>query len=147
MGRYCEAINILYSTNTFDFREEDTFRQLSDIILQPRIQAISSLKLFIELGSWPAYCPLAKERWDTTWQQILSMPGLRELRVYVRSLCTERNWKENQDALLQPIRDAQPLERFEIFLPVKKEWLRPRVESGPGDLRSWDELRVLDNAH
>lgn len=51
-----------------------------------------------------------------------------------------------QAPLLRPIQAFRPLERFDVFLPARKDWIAHGLETGRAHLHGGDELRLLDKS-
>jgi hypothetical protein len=93
---YVEAINILYSSNTFDFATAESFNSFARTILSRRLAVITSLAIgFFDIfetprrilrgppeTSYPQLYIDLEQDWDLMWNIIKTqMPSLRELRV------------------------------------------------------------------
>ncbi|KAL3445431.1 hypothetical protein BJX65DRAFT_309897 [Aspergillus insuetus] len=93
--RRIEAINILYSHNTFAFRNLSTITSFTSIVLPQRLSCIRSLRLewvFCDYefdypyGTSAAYSEMVEkpfdQRWDALWEVLTTrMRGLRKLHV------------------------------------------------------------------
>ena len=144
---YCESINTLYAANTFHIGEIATFERLSSILLPPRVQAISSLKLYLWLDQFPGRFPDVKRRYEEVWRQIASMRGLHELRVAISFMVTGQRWEENEEAVLAPIREfpfGRRLKHFEVTLPVRSDYLSPGVQTGTCRVRGREEKTFFE---
>lgn len=82
---YIEAVELMYSCNTFDFDHQDLFLFFSRSILPQRLAAIRSLNLNLEISYieqpflWAESAP---KGWTLMWDVIArDMPGLKHLRV------------------------------------------------------------------
>jgi hypothetical protein len=92
---YSEAIEFLYSTNTFSISDLDCLRYLSCTVLPCRFQMIQKIQLEWSL-TWPIYDSIAQNlllmvpvlypphdeaTWEATWRIIAEMPNLKKLLV------------------------------------------------------------------
>lgn len=103
--RYTEAINLVYSRNTFDTAEAHVVAFLPHILLPERFHAIRSFQIRITMPVPPSYPPpsfytttmspekLEKARkpehenrtlWNMTWKNLSKMEGLVILKVEVK---------------------------------------------------------------
>ncbi|KAL8714336.1 MAG: hypothetical protein Q9220_001667 [cf. Caloplaca sp. 1 TL-2023] len=84
---YREAIQIMYSTNTFDFDHQDLFLFFARSILPHRLAQIRSMDLFFSTFHLKlpfAYTGSTKSAWVLTWQMVArDMPALRHLRLRI----------------------------------------------------------------
>ncbi|KAH8802731.1 hypothetical protein F5884DRAFT_480604 [Xylogone sp. PMI_703] len=127
---YSEAIDILYSGNTFHFHDPGDIRFFSRTILPHRLASIRSLMLDWE-GNFSIFNPdnripkLSKEEdraWRATWAIISGMQGLRELRITLKKHEFPVP-KARRAQMCVPIRefDASALSVFELTVPVDDE--------------------------
>lgn len=116
---YTEAIPLLYTANTFSFKDSDCLKYLPTLIPPQRFDAIRSLKLHWHLRGYPSEDPTAKENYDEIWRIIASMPRLRELRVQLamHSRPHISFWRANEAVWLAPLKDFKELEVFELDMP------------------------------
>ncbi len=79
----------MYSQNIFDVPQPRRVLLLSYTILPQRLHAIQSLQLYWDLGrldymdtieEWP---PPSEYTWETTWEIIAAMKGLKQLKVVI----------------------------------------------------------------
>lgn len=122
---YTEAIDMLYSTNTFDFIDLDNIVQLAATILPRRLNAICALNLSWQFGylappgsDLGAFIyPSQKEAWERVWAIIADMESLRRLQVRLEAL-----WQvlhpEAEAGLLRPL---EAVRRPRLFT-VKVSW-------------------------
>ncbi|OCK77253.1 hypothetical protein K432DRAFT_384840 [Lepidopterella palustris CBS 459.81] len=133
---YTEAINILYSANTFDFAHPGIFTLFIPTIRPQRLAAITSIHIgwSSEEGGDPFRVPLnmktqrrassymfetdpvdLAKHWDPIWDVIPSqMPGLKRLVVTMVGPRLD-NW-ELQDMLLLPLERLGPLREFTLVV-------------------------------
>ncbi|KAF2817983.1 uncharacterized protein BDZ99DRAFT_24991 [Mytilinidion resinicola] len=109
---YSEAIDLLYSSNSFAFRHDagGPLVILPDLLLPQRFHAIRSLSLFWVPDFWVSLDPPSRltEEWEFAWKVIASMKGLQTVYVDLA-----------QDGLMRP--DLERLQEFkaQIIEPVK----------------------------
>lgn len=84
---YIEAIDILYTTNTFDINHLSTFISFSQTIRSQRLGAITSLHMYWDLGyNFVRYGSKKNyQDWNTFWHVVATqMPGLRDLDICLK---------------------------------------------------------------
>jgi hypothetical protein len=98
--RYSEAINILYSGNTFIVRAPDILSHLPRMLLPRRLNSIRSLRFYYILGAPPSVHPPSRQphnakelkklknrnnyyrkTWFMNWKTLAEMEGLMKLTV------------------------------------------------------------------
>ncbi|KAF2495984.1 hypothetical protein BU16DRAFT_617501 [Lophium mytilinum] len=116
---YGEAINLLYSTATFDFISGRPFMYFKCAILPQRLNAITSLQIY-----WFSYeMPTRDDReiiqieylpnhWDPMCRTIVTMKGLRSFTLLLHSFNSLDN--SHQDLLLEPLEDLRGLKECRI---------------------------------
>lgn len=115
---------MLYSANTFHIMNPYLFKELSSLILPRRFQAIRSMILHIRLIAYPSLIPEMKEDYDEKWHIIASMRRLRKLRILLELPMQNADvWRENEHVLLDPIMAFRPLERFDVYVTIFRDWL------------------------
>ncbi|KAL3486291.1 hypothetical protein BJX62DRAFT_242146 [Aspergillus germanicus] len=135
---YSEAINILYSHNTFAFRNLSAIASFTSMVLPQRLSCIRSLRLewvFCDYefdypyGTSAAYSEMVKKpfdhRWDALWEVLtMRMRGLRKLHVKLQGVFQYHGgggggghghghsvWEEQ---IFVPMRRMQSLQTFEV---------------------------------
>ncbi|KAH8819033.1 hypothetical protein F5884DRAFT_743467 [Xylogone sp. PMI_703] len=137
---YKEAIDILYSSNTFLMNaslEGWGLLLLPFALLPHRLNAIRSLRLHFDLYCHPPLpVPFVFDglsykgpvdannrqiKWETIWRIVSEMEGLEDLEV---ELATLRDWgmlsREAADILLAPIKQVTRPKRFILILPFEE---------------------------
>ncbi|OCL03295.1 hypothetical protein AOQ84DRAFT_356975 [Glonium stellatum] len=124
---YSEAVDILYSRNTFRFEHLDTFIHFSTVILPSRFNSIRSLQIYwyfkrdIYLNSSFSYPPYDKATWEKACSILANIDALRYLTLTLGA----RSWHQtSKDKLLQSLMQIQPRKRFEVTVP----WVWPGLE-------------------
>jgi hypothetical protein len=105
--RYSEAIDFLYSCNTFDTRDVDVIAFLPRLLLPHRINAIRNLQILLSVSMPPSYPSLFdqpdfipakklqkarkydhhyRNLWDAMWNNLSEMEGLVTLMVELNML-------------------------------------------------------------
>lgn len=130
-SRCSEAIEILYSANTFDINTNWTLRWLSQKILPQHFHAIRSPRLRWFLPGVPAtdikteaddFWAFDNEReWRTTWQCLASMQGLKYLHVELYTYSRMIDWRvelsKNDSAVFEHLKAVTRPEHFDLILP------------------------------
>lgn len=119
--RYTEAVNLLYSCNTFHFIDLDMISYFAGTILPQRLHTIRSLNLTWCYG----YCfqpysekgainhpPFGKNTWEREWQVIASMKGLRRLHFTLGF--PYKGDKEMDAKLLYPLMQVKSPTDFKV---------------------------------
>jgi hypothetical protein len=126
---YSEAIEYLYSTNTFSFSDLDSLRYFSCTVLPSRFAAVRKLDLEWVLH-WPIYDsfvqallfadpvlypPYDEASWEEAWRIISEMPNLSILRA---SICHTHGFRnaEYEAVLLAPLRKVTRPRSFEVYV-------------------------------
>ncbi|KAF2802853.1 uncharacterized protein BDZ99DRAFT_468547 [Mytilinidion resinicola] len=116
---YGEAINLLYSTATFDFTSARSFMYFERAILPQRLDAITSLQIY-----WFSYgLPTRDDReiiqieylpthWDPMCRTIVTMKGLRSFILLLHGFDSLDD--SHQDLLLEPLEDLRGLKECRI---------------------------------
>ncbi|EKG14342.1 hypothetical protein MPH_08522 [Macrophomina phaseolina MS6] len=116
---YQEAVDVLYSANTFDASHPQTFVCFARTIPPQRLASISSLQ--VAWLSW--WTPLGYESergfsdgapiwWKPLWEiAATQMPGLKHVRLHLHKI-EKYSWREAEELLL---RDLLPLRGLSSF--------------------------------
>lgn len=162
-NRYCEAIDYLYSSNTFVTSDIDVIEYLPLVLLPQRIYAIRSLRFKWGISDYPPFeVPAGYEgpiwdefacrhdRWETVWHNLAMMRNLRSLCV--RLVVSPHFWgtlnRESARLLLKPIINVKATESFILILPfpAMREGMQPvnispwSAKNGWEGVDPWDEL-------
>lgn len=133
--RYSEAIDILYSHNTFNIQDLSIINIFTSSILPQRLRSIRVLHI-----AWPfrehkidstgeiITLPF-DERWRAVWEAITAMSGLEELCVRLIRGATldvvgESAWEER---VFEPMLQMRAIAKFE----VEMNWAMDPAPSGP----------------
>lgn len=120
-NRYTEAIHTLYSTNTFDFKDPYCLHLFLWSILPQSLSSIRSVRFAYTMPHRRGHC--LEENYDIPWEMLLSIPGLRELRVKLVTPGfpdSTEYWTVNEGRWLTPLKRFDKLQVFEVFLPLLK---------------------------
>lgn len=140
---YSEAIEVLYTTNTFHFLRPRDLIAFARSVPPQHVNLIRSVKLYVNPIStrldeqYGAVCPILKR-----------LPKLRELRLLIApSSMTQDMWKEHEASLLEPIKrfDGELLV-FDVFLSVFPNWIGEEY-SDSCHIRPIKSLKQLQGAH
>ena len=124
---YCEAIKLLYSTNTFDFAHPENFTSFARTVRPQRLAAITSVQIswftenFLPCRGSPgrslSYTVDLEQDWDPTWDIIVNMQALKRLNV---CFCGPQldEW-QYQDILLAPMARLRGLREFGLVVRKK----------------------------
>lgn len=140
---YSEAIEALYSSNTFHFLRPGDLVSFVDSIARFQITLIRSIKLYVNptsTGTDMAYAAI--------WPILNSLPMLRELRLLIApSVMTKEVWKQHEAQLLQPISTfSKHLKVFDLFLSVFPDWIDPEYQHSC-HVRPIKQMEQLQGAH
>lgn len=141
---YHEAIDLLYSTNTFVLNDIPTMMMFSKSVLRRRLNAIRSLRLvwsprfiapypYVE-SNLPAIHIIdcfewgGNIQWTRFWEVITGMQGLKELYIHLEYQVVFRLHEEShtEEHILRPLLKLRGLRRFE--LTFNHIWAGPFVE-------------------
>jgi hypothetical protein len=125
---YSEAIDLLYSTNTFSFREMDCLRFLANTTLPSSFSQITRLEILSPMH-WPIYDadiqnffldpplypPYDEATWEATWRLIAKMPNLKYLWVKLYH-CHGFRDSAFEKRMLAPLRKITQVKRFEVHV-------------------------------
>ncbi|KAK2758284.1 hypothetical protein FQN54_004130 [Arachnomyces sp. PD_36] len=143
---YSEAIDILYTQNTFDFNHVDTILNLSTTILPYRLHSIRHLNLHwtVRALTWmDAYPPYDESTWLRLCRTLSAsppsssshstappaftsssaatstphMPGLVNLHITLRSAADSSSFYPGEKKLLDPLRLIRQPRVFRVYFP------------------------------
>lgn len=137
MTRYSEAIEYLYTTNTFSLATWDddypTIDYLSYYFLPQRLIQVRDLRIDWEIDSFYfnhhhgiTADQLQFAAWKKSWAALQPMAGLRKLHVtfYFRWRdiidCYEELWKAHETKLLEPVKSITAPTHFVLVLPDRR---------------------------
>ncbi|KAI9664333.1 MAG: hypothetical protein M1831_002266 [Alyxoria varia] len=116
---YYEAVDILYSANTFIIENDEFWHFRPELVPQTLWESVRSLKIWFQLARLEDVLKgVPKEQWEALWNQVSQATSLRELRVI---LCTYRKiekplWEQVYERVLEPTVKVKDLEHFELEL-------------------------------
>lgn len=112
---YTEAIHVLYSSNCFDFKDPYGLRYFLQSILPRRIDTIRSVRMYYQAAN-------IYEGYDVLWEALLSIPGLREVRVMLSTpffVSPGREfWTAREGKWVAPLKHLKGLQVFEVYFPM-----------------------------
>ncbi|OBT40324.1 hypothetical protein VE00_08472 [Pseudogymnoascus sp. WSF 3629] len=118
---YSEAIDILYSTTTFDFGSRQLLWDFPSLVLPQRFALISAIEMlweFIDLG----LSPIDTERtqlYQDMWAMLAAMPNLRHLKIGVAAHeCPDPAPPDLKEVWLGPPKQLGNLDVFVVLVPV-----------------------------
>jgi len=130
---YSEAIDILYTENTFNVRKSRTVVELPGTILPHRFHSIRSLHIDTVFDyPWPQttlpfpyWPPDVPDTWPMAWKVIAKMRGLRNLRVSLSQYDIHGSEEDMDDEsvlnILRPLQAVKvPTFVVEFFWPVRR---------------------------
>jgi hypothetical protein len=140
---YSEAIDFLYSTNTFSFSDLDCLRHFSATTLTHRFNLIQSLDIEWCM-TWPIYDPIAQQlllsdpvlyppydeaTWEETWRIIARMSNLKFIRA---SLLYFDGFRDPmcEAKMLAPLRKVTHVPTFEVHV----SWRGEEISDAPFQL-------------
>ncbi|SMQ47084.1 unnamed protein product [Zymoseptoria tritici ST99CH_3D7] len=126
---YRESINLLYQSNTFDFREVEAVTRLPRIILPQRLQHIRRIHFstafqvpFLRHAVYGPHIHILPDdfsQWSAACRIFASFPALHELRVTIAIWHADPDRREDDEealmSLLEPLKAARAL-RFTVIL-------------------------------
>ncbi|KAG0647986.1 hypothetical protein D0Z07_5877 [Hyphodiscus hymeniophilus] len=120
--RYSEAIDILYSTTTFNFANHELLRSFPSLVVPQRFAAITSIEMtwiFVNLGIY--IFPNADiTLYNEMWAMLADMPHLRHLKIAVAAYeCPQPVPLQLQETWLEPLDrlKGKPMQVFEVQVP------------------------------
>ncbi|EGP89674.1 uncharacterized protein MYCGRDRAFT_90331 [Zymoseptoria tritici IPO323] len=130
-GRYRESINLLYQSNTFDFREVEAVTRLPRIILPQRLQHIRRIHFstafqvpFLRHAVYGPHIHILPDdfsQWSAACRIFASFPALHELRVTIAIWHADPDRREDDEealmSLLEPLKAALLLLYFQLEEP------------------------------
>lgn len=135
---YSEAIDLLYSRNTFVFRNLTAITSFTSTVLPQRLNCIQSLRLewiFRDYdidyphGTGAAYSEFVDKpfdkRWEALWKTLADISGLRKL--HVKLIGDFRYGPAWEDQIFEPMRHIEGLQKFE----VEANWMVRTSSIGP----------------
>ncbi len=149
---YLEAVEILYSTNTFVLHDLDTLvtlprsiaPQCLDSIRTLRLLKSSRVKMPYPHPRWRPYSPTFGDTWRLFWEVVVRMRGLKDLEVYLeygidyyRVEDEPSSVTGTREGMLRPLLETWGLERFWLRYGVVSKGdvcLEPQEESFRQDL-------------
>ncbi|KAK2786728.1 hypothetical protein FQN52_007736 [Onygenales sp. PD_12] len=149
---YSEAIPLLYTRNTFIFRNLPTITRFTSTIPQQRMECLRSIRLewiFSEVemdypyGTAAGYSTVVEKgfdtRWKPLWRTLACMSGLQELHVrLIRGTFAQMPTSIWEDRIFEPMRQFEGLEKF----GVEVNWVvKPSSVVGPFQVTVVDEKR------
>lgn len=162
INRYSEAIDHLYSSNTFATHDADILEFLPLLFLPQRIDKIKSLAFTWRFQRYP---PIGRyvnpeesykedqdarrASWTIVWHQIASMQNLKclSVKLNVRDAWWGSFDPESCDMLLEPIKKVTRPDTFILTLPFPADSTsRLRINSWSADkdwkgVDPWDDLQ------
>ena len=147
-NRYSEAIEFLYSQNTFKILNEDCLSYLPQLLLPQRINAIRYicfewfLKHAPDVESHQSKKDAAHNfvAWKTIWQNLASMQSLKHLWIELDIDKTwKHEWMERQSTVLEPIKAVTRPKHFKLIIPFYEDLEQARLAELPCQVRHPDE--------
>jgi hypothetical protein len=137
--RYDEAIQVLYSSNTFEFESLETFLAFSCAVIPRSFDTVRSLQLNFRFGLSAHFMESHPgndmPRWERTWRVIATMKCLEEIKmriIWARGQHTgEEIPPEKEVRFLEPLKLVRGLRIFEVTLPRLKETITNEMEDIP----------------
>ncbi|KAI4266383.1 MAG: hypothetical protein L6R38_008780, partial [Xanthoria sp. 2 TBL-2021] len=152
---YIEAVDLLYTENTFVFQSPLILAYFAKAVLPYRFNAIRKVRIWFEQNNWPFWPSCSsrggeklqpsittqREEWRQSWQTIAGMENLTTLHVTFDSTLAEY-WDDrnaSRDVLL-PLLDLRGIRDFKlrlgVFVACPSHGLKLR------DVRMTDELEL-----
>lgn len=140
---YSEAIEALYSSNTFHFLRPTDLVAFIESIPHSHANLIRSIKLYVN----PATNHTDRV-YTTVWPILSKLPILKELRLLIApSVMTKESWMQRQASLLEPIRSFEKkLKVFDLFLSVFPDWIGPQYQE-TCHVRPIKQIEQITGAH
>lgn len=144
---YSEAINLLYSSNIFSFRDADTLQRFLCSMPSQRKDHITTIHLDLPFGSIKGLDTLLREE---TWDELVSLPclGNMEFRMHPSANVREDTRRPVEIKPVGRLRENGNLEVVRLYLPggwmsETCGWLVERpFEVRPFTDWKWNEKRV-----
>ncbi|OCK84925.1 hypothetical protein K432DRAFT_439645 [Lepidopterella palustris CBS 459.81] len=136
---YSEAINILYSTNTFAFDDIDALLWFGSTVLPQRLSLVTSLHFdWVFLRSFltrtEARPPNDKPTWENACEVLASMTKLRNLKVNIKmqSSYGPPQFNPLYPEFLDPLCSVHVNGNFEVYVPWPEDHLM-EIQTVPRD--------------
>ncbi|OBT85286.1 hypothetical protein VE02_06534 [Pseudogymnoascus sp. 03VT05] len=117
---YSEAIDILYSTTTFDFGTRQLLCNFPSLVLPQRFALISAIEMQWEFVNLGASVITAKHRqlYHDMWAMLAGMPNLRHLKIAVGAQeCPNPAPADLKEVWLGPLKQLGKMDVFEVLVP------------------------------
>ncbi|KAL8708908.1 MAG: hypothetical protein Q9220_006240 [cf. Caloplaca sp. 1 TL-2023] len=117
---YVEAVDLLYTGNTFVVQYPPWFIFFAKCIPPQRLHAIRSLRISFGLPTHDIPCRITPAlQWQEFWKLIASMQSLCSLDVCIQSWTTYGDWREDERAkLLYPLLQLRGLHSFDLKFDI-----------------------------
>ncbi|KFY85239.1 hypothetical protein V500_08588 [Pseudogymnoascus sp. VKM F-4518 (FW-2643)] len=120
-ARYSEAIDIIYSTTTFDFDTRQLLYDFPSLVLPQRFALISAIEMlweFIGLGLSPIDTKQT-QLYQDMWAMLAAMPNLRHLKIAVAAHeCPSPAPPDLKEVWLGPPKKLGKMDVFEVLVPL-----------------------------
>lgn len=120
-NRYTDAIEVLYSSNVFDFDSMESLILFSIAIVPKRFDAIQYLQLDFRFSTSSFFSESTAyndpPRWERTWRVIGSMKSLQEVWAWMSWHRLEFSPVE-EARLIEQLHQVRQLKTFEVSLPA-----------------------------
>ncbi|EOD44975.1 hypothetical protein UCRNP2_8330 [Neofusicoccum parvum UCRNP2] len=136
---YCEAIDILYKDNVFDFNHPQTFVLFAGTILPHRLASIRSLQvLWAHRAGDESYMSSPREWWTQLWADVATRKRMPELRHV--SLCIEWRYRSQEsgqeEIILSPMaKYLRGLKSFDMFIATEQPFYLSDSQDDAGEDR------------
>ncbi|KAF2501941.1 hypothetical protein BU16DRAFT_424012, partial [Lophium mytilinum] len=123
---YSEAIEYLYSANTFSLLYSNHLIHLSTLLIPARLNAIRVLRIRWAIRGLPYYVRPSGEHltfredteyWQQSWRALAQMRGLRDLRIRLVDTVWQNQWLQLESRLMEGVREVKTPRVFEVVLP------------------------------
>jgi hypothetical protein len=155
--RYTEAIDLLYKTNTFIFRDLRVLSIFKSSIPSSCWQAIRSINIYAMFyrnedirAACEAHSILQLEAWNSAVDALESLPALRSLRIYIANpFYLDLNYLNGErtglyaavSGFLLQLKGVKVKEGWKVVFPAKKSGLATIHERW--DIKSVEDEHVL----
>lgn len=140
---YSEAIEALYSSNTFHFLRPSDLVAFIESVPHSHASLIRSIKLYVNPAT--NHTDMV---YTAMWPILEGLPILKELRLLIApSVMTKESWMQRQPSLLEPVRNFEKkIKVFDLYLSVFPDWIEPQYQK-TCHVRPIQQLEQLTGAH
>jgi len=131
---YSEAIGLLYSSNTFSFREPKILQDFVARTLPQRCASITTIHLDLKFALPPGIATdpvkytadFDENLWKPTWDALANLPGLQNIQIRIHLTDAPRPDQQKSLTHLRQLKENESLEKCRLYLPQEflvEQWM------------------------